>query len=62
MKRGKIKAGWEYAGRECIILGNSLVVNGMEWSPIVFLDEEDPTWQKTSSVEELKINTTKPTT
>ena len=34
----------------------------MEWSPIVFLDEEDPTWQKTSSVEELKINTTKPTT
>lgn len=59
MKRGKIKEGWlrglhEDSNCEFTILGEPVMVNGMSWLPVVFYDEEDPTFFKTAGVEIIK--------
>lgn len=33
MKVGKIKKGWEHAGRELVILGKPIIIHGMSWTP-----------------------------
>lgn len=52
-KRGVVKEGWYDAGRTLTILGKSVTVKNMEWLPIVFDNEEDPTFHKTTSIRPL---------
>jgi hypothetical protein len=49
-KRGVIKKGWEKEGTEITVLGPAIELRGMKWTPIIFDKEEDPSWQKTSSI------------
>lgn len=48
-KRCKIKDGWEGAGREGKVLGDNVDVK-QYWTPILFDDEEDPTFHKTDGL------------
>lgn len=52
--RRQIKKGWLGEGRKCTVLGKDVEVGGMDWTPIVFDDEGDPDWYKSSSLEEIK--------
>lgn len=51
MIKAKVKKGWYDAGKIFFILGDSVRVNVMDWTPIVYDGEEDPDWIKTSAVE-----------
>jgi len=48
--RVKIKSGWEGAGREGVVLGET-VLTGQEWVPMKFDDEEDPEFFKKAGLE-----------
>jgi hypothetical protein len=42
----EVKPGWEGAGKVAEILGESVIVNGMSWTPVLFDGEEDPEFFK----------------
>ena len=50
-ERGRVKEGWQDAGRQFDVLGSSIELNGTWWTPIIFDMEEDPTWIKTRAFE-----------
>ena len=52
---GEIDLGWHEAGRTFEILGNSIEVGGQRWTPIRYMDEDDPDFIKTAAI---KINST----
>jgi hypothetical protein len=47
----KIRSGWMCAGRSGVALGPSITVNGNIWTPILWHGDEDPSWEKTLSLE-----------
>lgn len=52
--KAKVKEGWHDAGKICEVIGLPIHVNGMSWMPIVWEDEEDPDWFKSSGLEFIK--------
>lgn len=46
----KIKKGWEGEGKTGIVLGKPVFVE-QAWTPILWDDEEDPTWFKAAGLE-----------
>jgi len=50
-KKFKISTGWFGAGRTCEIIGEKKEVNGRDWVPVIFDDEEDPSWFKPEALE-----------
>lgn len=48
----RIRSGFEGAGRLCIALGKEIFV-GQEWTPVLFADDEDPTFFKSAGLEEV---------
>lgn len=51
----EIKKGWDREYRTGKTLGKSKIVNGMEWTPVLWDDEEDPDWHKTRGLNFKKI-------
>lgn len=49
--KARIKKGWQDAGKIFFILGNSVRANVMDWTPIIYDGDEDPSWIKTSAIE-----------
>lgn len=47
---GIIKSGWFNAGQQFEILGDSINVNGMQWTPVLYNGEEDPDFLKTDAI------------
>lgn len=54
-KKGKIADGYHNAGREFQILGFSVNVNDRLWVPVLFDDEQEPDWLKSSAVVEIPV-------
>lgn len=58
IKRGTvvvIKDQWDKSGRVGIVLGDPLFVKQW-WVPVLFRDQEDPTFYKLAGIEPLTIN------
>jgi hypothetical protein len=54
--RAKGKTGWDVEGRSCTVLGEPVFVL-QNWTPVLWDDEEDPTFVKSAALE---IEETKP--
>jgi hypothetical protein len=54
----RIKVGWEDAGRLGKQLGEPVFVQQW-WTPVLWDDEEDPTFHKTAGLEEVTETVTK---
>ena len=50
-KKARIRDGWDEGGRIMQVLGDAFYVNGQFWYPVLFLDEEDPTFFKSAGIE-----------
>jgi len=50
MKSVEIKQGWGSAGKRGLLLGSNVECEGMEWTPVLWEDEEDPDWFKTQGL------------
>lgn len=50
----KIKDGWYNEGRRCQIIGPSLEIYGIKWTPVLYEDAEDPDWHKSEGLQILK--------
>lgn len=48
--RGEIETGWYDAGKKFEILGDSIEVNGMRWTPVLYDGHEDPDFLKTHAI------------
>ena len=48
--RAKVKDGWSDAGRSCTILGEDVFIL-QNWTPVLWDDEEDPTFVKSAALE-----------
>lgn len=52
-----IRDGWQNAGRVGISLGPAMSIipykgsNGQYWTPVLWIDEEDPNWHKSVGLE-----------
>lgn len=51
--RIRIKSGWDQAGRQGVTLGPVITVYGVEWVSVLWDEDDDPDWQKASSLEQL---------
>ncbi len=49
-----VKAGFVDAGRKGRSLGEHITVNGMQWTPVLWDDEEDPEFFKSFGLDHLK--------
>lgn len=47
----RIKKGWDKAGRLGKVLGESIIYRDIEWTPVIWEEEEDPDWNKTIGLE-----------
>lgn len=55
----QIAIGWDRAGRYGEIIGASVHMGGLWWTPVEWDDEEDPDWHKTAGL--TRIDPDKPT-
>ena len=49
-KRVRVKLGWETAGKEGIVVGSSVFLHQW-WTPVLWVNEEDPDFFKQSGLE-----------
>lgn len=45
-----IRQGWHNAGRQGVRLGPDVRVGGQLWTPVLWSDEDDPTFHKTAGL------------
>lgn len=51
MPRVRVKEGWDGAGKRGVTLGPAMPVGGMDWVPVLFDNEIDPTFFKLHGLE-----------
>ena len=51
-QRVQVKHGYQNAGQQGERLGADVVVQGMSWTPVLWDEEEDPSWFKTKGLED----------
>jgi hypothetical protein len=47
----RIRRGWQEAGKRGVRLGPDVYVGGQPWTPVLWDDEDDPTFHKAAGVE-----------
>lgn len=60
-QRVQIANKWEDAGKQGKIIGASVLMGGLWWTPVEWDDEEDPDWHKTSGLDRIDPDKVEPT-